>query len=81
MPAEVPDNWLVYFGAADVDAAVKKATDLGASVVVGPATFRVLAASRCSSIRRERRSPCSRASREYARVRANTRPDRPVPLR
>jgi hypothetical protein len=37
MPAGVPDNWLVYFGAADVDADVKKATDLGASVVAGPA--------------------------------------------
>ena len=37
MPADVPDNWLVYFGAADVDADVKKATDLGASVVAGPA--------------------------------------------
>lgn len=36
MPADVPDNWLVYFGAADVDADVKKAADLGASVVVGP---------------------------------------------
>jgi uncharacterized protein len=29
MPADVPDNWLVHFGAADVDADVKKATDLG----------------------------------------------------
>ena len=37
MPADVPDSWLVYFGAADVDADVKKATDLGASVVAGPA--------------------------------------------
>ena len=36
MPADVPDNWLVYFGAADVDADVKKATDLGASVIAGP---------------------------------------------
>ena len=35
-PAEVPDSWLVYFGAADVDADVKKATDLGGSVIVGP---------------------------------------------
>jgi predicted enzyme related to lactoylglutathione lyase len=34
---DVPDNWLVYFGAADVDADVKKAIDLGATVVVGPA--------------------------------------------
>lgn len=37
LPAGVPDNWLVYFGAADVDADVKKATDLGATVVAGPA--------------------------------------------
>jgi len=37
VPADVPDGWLVYFGAADVDADVKKATDLGASVVAGPA--------------------------------------------
>ena len=36
MPAEVPNSWLVYFGAADVDAAVKKATELGASVIVEP---------------------------------------------
>jgi predicted enzyme related to lactoylglutathione lyase len=36
VPAEVPDNWLVYFGSADVDADVKKATDLGASLVAGP---------------------------------------------
>ena len=37
MPADVPDSWLVYFGAADVDADVKKAADLGASVIAGPA--------------------------------------------
>src|ERR1022692_3893168 len=36
-PADVPDNWLVYFGATDVDADLKKATDLGASVIAGPA--------------------------------------------
>jgi predicted enzyme related to lactoylglutathione lyase len=36
MPAEVPDNWLVYFGSADVDADVKKVTDLGATVMVAP---------------------------------------------
>jgi predicted enzyme related to lactoylglutathione lyase len=36
LPDDVPDNWLVYFGAADVDADVKKATDLGASVVACP---------------------------------------------
>jgi hypothetical protein len=37
MPAETPDSWLVYFGATDVDADARKATDLGATVVVGPA--------------------------------------------
>jgi hypothetical protein len=36
MPPEAPDNWTVYFGSADVDADVKKATDLGASVLVEP---------------------------------------------
>jgi hypothetical protein len=36
LPADVPDSWLVYFGAADVDAAVAKASELGASVIVGP---------------------------------------------
>jgi uncharacterized protein len=37
MPADVPDNWLVYFAVADVDADVKRATGLGASVIAGPA--------------------------------------------
>lgn len=37
MPPELPDNWLVYFGAADVDAAAGKAAGLGASVIAGPA--------------------------------------------
>jgi uncharacterized protein len=36
MPAEVPDHWLVYFGAEDVEADAKRATDLGATVVVPP---------------------------------------------
>jgi uncharacterized protein len=36
-PADVPDNWLVYFGTADVDAGVQQATGLGARVVAGPA--------------------------------------------
>jgi predicted enzyme related to lactoylglutathione lyase len=35
IPPEVPDNWLVYFGATDVDTDAKKATSLGASVLVG----------------------------------------------
>ena len=33
-PAEVPDHWLVYFGCDDVDGDVKRAVDLGATVVV-----------------------------------------------
>jgi hypothetical protein len=36
MPAEVPDNWLIYFGSADLDADVQKAKELGATVVVPP---------------------------------------------
>jgi uncharacterized protein len=36
MPAEVPDNWLVYFGSADVDADAAKAAELGGIVVAGP---------------------------------------------
>lgn len=36
LPAEVPDHWLVYFGATDVDADVAKATGLGATAVVEP---------------------------------------------
>lgn len=36
MPAEVPDHWLVYFGTSDLDADLKRATDLGASVLAGP---------------------------------------------
>jgi predicted enzyme related to lactoylglutathione lyase len=37
MPSEVPDSWLVYFGATDVDTDAKKATDLGATIIAGPA--------------------------------------------
>jgi uncharacterized protein len=36
MPSEAPDSWLVYFGAADVDADAKRAADLGATVIVEP---------------------------------------------
>jgi hypothetical protein len=36
MPAEIPDNWLVYFGTGDVDADTQKAERLGAQVVVAP---------------------------------------------
>lgn len=34
MPSETPDSWLVYFGASDVDADLKKAVDLGATAIV-----------------------------------------------
>ena len=36
MPAEMPDNWTVYFGSDDVDGDAKKAADAGATVVVEP---------------------------------------------
>jgi hypothetical protein len=36
LPAEVPDHWLVYFGSTDVDADIKTATALGATVLVEP---------------------------------------------
>lgn len=36
MPAEVPDNWLVYFGCGDIDTDTAKASDLGGTVMVPP---------------------------------------------
>jgi len=36
MPAEAPDSWTVYFGSTDVDEETKKATELGAAVLVEP---------------------------------------------
>ncbi|HEY1915333.1 MAG TPA: VOC family protein [Streptosporangiaceae bacterium] len=36
IPADVPDSWQVYFGAADVDASTAKAVSLGATVLVSP---------------------------------------------
>jgi predicted enzyme related to lactoylglutathione lyase len=36
MPAEVPDNWLVYFGAGDLEVDTNKAVELGATIVVEP---------------------------------------------
>jgi uncharacterized protein len=36
MPADLPDHWLVYFGATDVDADAAKATALGATILVVP---------------------------------------------
>lgn len=38
-PAQVPPHWLIYFGAADVDASAKKAAQLGGKVMVGPMDF------------------------------------------
>jgi predicted enzyme related to lactoylglutathione lyase len=34
LPAEVPDNWQIYFGSADIDADVRKAKELGATVIL-----------------------------------------------
>lgn len=39
IPAEVPSYWLVYFIAGDVDAAYRKAMDLGAREMVAPQDF------------------------------------------
>jgi predicted enzyme related to lactoylglutathione lyase len=36
LPAGLPDHWLVYFGAGDVDADSKRAVDLGATLLAGP---------------------------------------------
>jgi predicted enzyme related to lactoylglutathione lyase len=36
IPAEVPDHWLVYFGATDLDGDAQKAQSLGATQVVEP---------------------------------------------
>jgi predicted enzyme related to lactoylglutathione lyase len=35
-PAEVPPNWVPYFGVEDLDASASKATSLGGSVLMGP---------------------------------------------
>jgi uncharacterized protein len=47
MPPEAPPHWLVYFGSADVEADVARASELGASTLVetmsiGPGTIAVL---------------------------------------
>jgi predicted enzyme related to lactoylglutathione lyase len=39
IPAEVPPHWLVYFAAADVDAASEKATGLGAKTLMPAMDF------------------------------------------
>jgi uncharacterized protein len=39
VPAEVPSYWQVYFGVEDVDAAFKKAIELGARELVAPQEF------------------------------------------
>ena len=36
MPAEVPPFWAVYFAVADTDAAVRRVTELGGSVMMPP---------------------------------------------
>jgi predicted enzyme related to lactoylglutathione lyase len=39
VPSEVPSHWLVYFGVDDVDAAVGRASDLGAAVLAPAMDF------------------------------------------
>jgi predicted enzyme related to lactoylglutathione lyase len=39
VPAEVPSYWQIYFIAEDVDAAFRKALDLGATEMIGPQDF------------------------------------------
>ena len=39
IPAGVPSYWTIYFNVDDVDAAYARATELGASEVVGPQDF------------------------------------------
>jgi predicted enzyme related to lactoylglutathione lyase len=39
MPAQVPSYWMPYFSVADVDAACKKAKDLGAQEMLAPQDF------------------------------------------
>lgn len=39
IPADVPSYWQLYFMADDVDAALRKALDLGATEMVGPQDF------------------------------------------
>ncbi|HEX7133977.1 MAG TPA: VOC family protein [Iamia sp.] len=36
LPEGAPDHWSVYFSVADTDAAIATATELGASVIMGP---------------------------------------------
>ena len=36
LPAQVPDNWLIYFASADLGSDIEKATGLGATVVLPP---------------------------------------------
>jgi predicted enzyme related to lactoylglutathione lyase len=39
VPAEVPSHWQIYFAVDDVDAAFRKALDLGARELVAPQDF------------------------------------------
>jgi len=39
VPAEVPSYWQIYFAVDDVDAAFRKALDLGAQEMLGPQDF------------------------------------------
>ena len=60
IPAEVPDFWQVYFGATDVDADVKKATSLGATVIVPPTDIPNTGRFSVLAIPKARFSPYSR---------------------
>ena len=59
VPAEVPSYWQVYFAVDDVDAAFRKAIELGAREINAPRTSRA-ASSRSWPTRRARASGCSR---------------------
>jgi predicted enzyme related to lactoylglutathione lyase len=41
MPAEIAVYWDTYFGTADPDAAIRLATTLGATVLMGPAEVEI----------------------------------------
>jgi uncharacterized protein len=40
-PPGMPPNWLVYFGVADIDAALSKAGELGATTMMGPQDIQI----------------------------------------
>ena len=62
MEAGIPPNWVPYFAAEAVDAAVAKAGELGGRVLVQPVDGAGRHASRRSATPRAPCSPCSRAT-------------------